>query len=369
MTNTNSILLPDLISICPFKAECNPAYERVSDATEAWLNSYGIPYQESTKKYSLWSGLCFPRCSQVRLREMCDIWTLLFSADEIIDSAHISEDDDRSKQQLYKNMIECLQPADSFKPLTSFAAALHEWWQRILINITPSCRERFLMAYRSASEASLLQVANQKNRRTVPDLETYIKSRRNASFGYVVYLTVEYSLELDSIDECWENDTFKRLVDYANDAASWANDIYSFNVEQSQGDYNLISVLMHADPSLNIQQAIDRAGQMVINCYADLERVRSELISWGTKVDTQVDKFVNGLGAVIIGNAVWSFETPRYFGTERAEVKRTRRITLLTPEAPMQGNLTESISNQKKNSNGNTTENVSSQQTLHQGNL
>ncbi|CAF4078026.1 unnamed protein product [Adineta steineri] len=366
MANTNSILLPDLISICPFKVECNPAYESVSHITEAWLNSYGIPYQESAKKYILWSGMSFPRCSQVRLSEMCDIWTLLYLADDIMDSAHISEGADRSKQQLYKNMIECLQPVGSFKPLTPFATALHEWWQRILISITPGCRERFLTAYRAASEASLFQSANEKNRRIVPDLETYVKFRRETSFGFVVFHALEYSLELDSLDECWKNDAFKCLVDYANDIPSWTNDIYSFKNEQSEGGYNLISVLLHADPSLNIQQAIDRAGKMVIDRYADFERVRSELISWGTKTDTQVGKFVDGLGAVIIGYDVWSFETPRYFGTEREEVKRTRRVTLLPPEASMQENFTEAISKQKKNSNGNTTEDVSSQQILHQ---
>ncbi|CAF0877010.1 unnamed protein product [Adineta steineri] len=328
MAKTNIILIPDLISTGPFKPECNPAYETVSDATEAWIDSYGIPYKETTYTCNLATALCFPHCSQSRLREICELWVLLILGDDIQDSVPISEDADRSKQQLYKNMMESLQP-------------------RILINITPGCRERFLTSFRAASKASLLQSANEKNRRTVLDLETYIKIRRNTSFGLLVSNCIEYSLELDSLDECWTNDTFKCLVDYTNDAFSWANDIYSFNIEQSKGDYNLISVLMHADPSLNIQQAIDRAGQMVIDRYADFERVRSELISWGTKIDAQVEKYVNGLGIAIIAFAVWSFETPRYFGTEREEVKRTRRVTLLPPGASVQENLTEGISKQE----------------------
>ncbi|CAF1074214.1 unnamed protein product [Adineta steineri] len=363
MTNKNYILLPDLISTCPFKIERNPAYESASGATEAWLNSYGISYKESTHNYCLISALAIPQCSPAKLREACDIWTLLFLIDDILDSAHISEDGDRSKEELSKNMIECLQPAGSFKPLTPFAAALHDWWQRILINITPGCRERFLTAYRTSSETILLQDVDQKNRRTIPDLDTYIKFRRDTGFAPPVFVFIEYSLELDSLDECWENDTFRRLLDYTNDAAAWANDIYSFNVEQAKGDYNLISVLMHADPSLTIQQAIDRAGQMIIDRYADFQRVRSELVSWGTKIDNQVEKFVNGMAEMIIGNAVWSFETPRYFGTDREEVKRTRRVALL---APVQEHLIETTCKQEKNSNGNPSEDASSQQTIHQ---
>ncbi|CAF4203477.1 unnamed protein product, partial [Adineta steineri] len=363
MANKNYILLPDLLSTCPFKVECNPAYESVSNATEAWINSYGIPYKETTYKCNLVAALCIPHCSQSRLREICDLFVLLLLLDDIVDSAPISKDADQSKQQLSKNMMESLQPAGLFKPLTPFAAALHDCWQRILINITPGCRERFLGGFRAASEASLLQAANRMNRRTVPDLETYIKFRRNASFGLLSLSCIEYSLELDSLDECWENDTFKCFVAYAIDTFSWTNDIYSFNIEQSRGDYNLITILMHADPLLNIQQAIDRAGQMVIGRYVDLQRVRNELISWGPKIDTQVEKFINGSTALITGNMAWSFESTRYFGTEREEVKRTRRVTLL---APMQENLTGTISKQETNSNGNITEDVSSQQTLHQ---
>ncbi|CAF1186777.1 unnamed protein product [Adineta steineri] len=363
ITNTNSILLPDLLSTCPFKVECNPAYEAVSDETTAWINSYGIPYKETTYKCNLVTALCIPHCNRSRFREICDFWVLLLLLDDVLDSVPISKDADQSKQQLSKNMMESMQPAGLFKPLTPFAAALHDCWQRILINITPGCRERFLAGFQAACEASLLQAANQKNRRIVPDLETYIKFRRNASFGLLSLSCIEYSLELDSLDECWKNDTFKCFVDYTIDTFSWTNDIYSFNVEQSRGDYSLITILMHADLSLNIQQAIDRVGQMVISRYADIQRVRSELISWGPKIDSQVETFVNGCTALIIGNVVWSFETPRYFGTDREEVKRTRRVTLL---APMQENLAEAINKQEINSNSNTTEDVSSQQTIHQ---
>ena len=37
---------------------------------------------------------------------------------------------------------------------------------------------------------------------------------------------------------------------------------------------------MHANPLLSIQQAMDQAGQMVIDRYADLERIRCQLPSW-----------------------------------------------------------------------------------------
>jgi hypothetical protein len=86
------------------------------------------------------------------------------------------------------------------------------------------------------------------------------------------------------------------------------------------------------NPLLSIQDALNEAGRMVIQRYIDFQRVRNELPSWGKEIDDQVNVFVDALASGIIANAVWSFETPRYFGNERENVKRTRRIQLLTSE-------------------------------------
>ncbi|CAF4278743.1 unnamed protein product, partial [Adineta steineri] len=96
---------------------------------------------------------------------------------------------------------------------------------------------------------------------------------------------------------------------------------------------------MNVNPTLSIQQAMDQAGQMVIDQYAEFERLRHELPSWGADIDSQVKQFVDSLANMIRGNLSWSFETQRYFGSEREEVKRTRRIKLLPPKTTVQDNI------------------------------
>ena len=61
----------------------------------------------------------------------------------------------------------------------------------------------------------------------------------------------------------------------------------------------------------------------------------------GIEIDVQIEKYVDGLAAVLSGNLCWSFETPRYFGAQKEEVKRTRCIKLLIPETTMQDNFTD----------------------------
>lgn len=48
-----------------------------------------------------------------------------------------------------------------------------------------------------------------------------------------------------------------------------------------------------------------------------------KLPSFGANVDGEVKKYIFGLTQWVIGNLIWSFETPRYFGVERDRVKET----------------------------------------------
>ena len=236
-----SITLPDLIAPCPFKVERNPSYESTSMETDVWLRSFGIPYAESLEKYNLWSALSFPRSSPARLRQACDVWTLLFLADDIMDSLIVSGSIDHPKRHLFQNMTECLQAAGSFKPLTPFAAALHDWWQRISAQATRSCQQRLIDTYQQANAASLQQMSDRDNRQTIPALETYVYSRRDTSYGRVVCSFVEYSLDLNIPDQCWTNEIFQLLIDYATDAAAWTNVSGALRNKRSTGHLVLIS--------------------------------------------------------------------------------------------------------------------------------
>ncbi|CAF0989874.1 unnamed protein product [Adineta steineri] len=248
------------------------------------------------------------------------------------------------------NISDACQPAGTFKPLTLFASVTHEWWQRILAYTTPVFQQRFKTTFRDTVEASFRQETYEKDHQTLPDLKTYIELRRNTCYGPMTYTLIEFSLGFDLPDECLANETLKGLMNCMIYAAGWANDIYSFNVEQSEGQYNLISVLMNANPPLSIQQAMDQAGQMVIDEYAHFERLQRQLPSWGADIDDQVEKYVDGLGKVIRGNLCWCFETQKYFGSETEEVKRTRCIKLLPPTTTVQENLLHSQKNAKVSS-------------------
>ncbi|CAF4010376.1 unnamed protein product, partial [Adineta steineri] len=271
----------------------------------------------------------------------------MFIYDHELDASAKDDISEEAKQQLFHNMCDSFQPAGSFKPLTTFASAFHDWWQRSLVSNTPTFRKRFKISFQDAIETSLRQATYKKDHQIIPDLKTYIDIRRGSVYGTLVLTLIQYSRGFDLPDECLAHETLKHITECMMDAGAWANDIYSFNNEQAEGHYNLVSVLMNANPSMSIQQAMDQAGQMVIDVYADFQRLRHELPSWGADIDSQVEKFVDGLGDMISGNLCWCFETERYFGSEREEVKRTRRIKLLPPKTTVQENILHSQKNAK----------------------
>jgi hypothetical protein len=145
--DTNTIVLSDLIGNCPFKIECSPYCEIVSNETDAWLVSHDISNLESMTQFNLLWALIYPHANRTRLRNISDARTLIFIADDLVDTSYGKNNNDPAKQQLSKNMIEYLQPAGSFKPLTLFASALYDWWQRMLVTATLRCQQRFINAY------------------------------------------------------------------------------------------------------------------------------------------------------------------------------------------------------------------------------
>lgn len=81
--------------------------------------------------------------------------------------------------------------------------------------------------------------------------------------------------------------------------------------------------------NLDLQSAMDVAGELCHQSINKFEADRSSLPSWGEEVDRDVQIYVQGLQDWIVGSLHWSFVTRRYFGTEGEAIKQHRTIQLL----------------------------------------
>src|ERR1700761_182068 len=110
----------------------------------------------------------------------------------------------------------------------------------------------------------------------------------------------------------------------------------SYNVEQARGDddHNIITIVMHQNKS-DIQGSMNWVHDYrkeLESKFTDL--YENKIPKFGEPVDTELARYVDGIGNWVRANGQWSFETERYFGKKGPEIEKTRWVTLLPKEFP-----------------------------------
>ncbi len=85
---------------------------------------------------------------------------------------------------------------------------------------------------------------------------------------------------------------------------------------------NFLTVAMR-HKGLTMQEAADFTGDEIAARVHQFLEDQKKLPSFGKGVDEDVQKYLFSVAQWHIGNLIWSFETPRYFGPEHNEVKKT----------------------------------------------
>jgi len=80
---------------------------------------------------------------------------------------------------------------------------------------------------------------------------------------------------------------------------------------------------------MNVQQAINKAGELFREQADKFDGLYRQLPRWFGPVDLEVQKLVDGMGTCVGGNMHWSYECRRYFGLRGPEIKETRVVDLL----------------------------------------
>jgi hypothetical protein len=80
---------------------------------------------------------------------------------------------------------------------------------------------------------------------------------------------------------------------------------------------------------MDLQAAMDGAGVRFVQAMEQFLADRACMPSWGPDIDPAVSSYVESVAQWVVGNLDYSFDTERYFGADRKEVKRTRIVTLL----------------------------------------
>ncbi|EPT02354.1 hypothetical protein FOMPIDRAFT_1048039 [Fomitopsis schrenkii] len=135
--------------------------------------------------------------------------------------------------------------------------------------------------------------AELRERDEVLDPESYIVLRRENSAVRLCFGMFGFTLGLDLPDEIFEHPVLMRLHLAAVDMICWANDLYSYNMEQAMGHTgnNIMAVLIKAH-QYDIQAAADHVGTHFKQLVESFEADKARLPSWGPELDAVVSKYV-----------------------------------------------------------------------------
>lgn len=204
-------------------------------------------------------------------------------------------------------------------------------------------------------------------------MEAFLPLRRENSAVRLCFDLIEYCIGADLPEDVFDDLAFQEIYWSAVDLVCWANvsrkhrlhgrsvlmaslgkDVYSYDMEQSRGiaGNNIVTVLMK-ERNITLQEAADYVGVHFEELMGRYISAQSRLPSWGSSVDSEVARYIQGLGCWIKGNLEfvsllenacllllmpfifsWSFETQRYFGSRYLEVKNTHLVTLRPREGP-----------------------------------
>ncbi|KAK2466649.1 hypothetical protein APHAL10511_000907 [Amanita phalloides] len=335
--------LPDLVSLCKFPLRYHPDGDDVAKESAEWLDTLcpSLNLRQRNAMYGLQGGVLaaysYTTGPKDRLRVIADYINYLFHLDNISDGMLIREAD-----ELGNVVMNALWYPESYKPTKgqpneeSIPGKLsRDIWVRCIRHAGPGAQRRFIETMQEFFEAISLQAKTRADN-SVPDLESYIASRRDTSACKPCWALIEYLHDIDLPDFVAEHPLIEALGEAANDLVSWSNDIYSYNVEQGRGDavHNLVYVLMH-HYGHSLQGAVDHAGEMWKQTMEKFIEDERKLPSWGPEVDDMVKKYVSGLRDWAVGSLYWSFRSHRYFGTDGQSVMKHRTVKVISRLQPL----------------------------------
>ncbi|KAG9312389.1 isoprenoid synthase domain-containing protein [Chiua virens] len=239
-TMTTSLQLPDLLSMCSvFELRTNRHCRGVSQASEKWLLESDVSLSSmawGAAKPGLLAAACHPSADATQLRFIADFLSLLLH-DRVERPPHLED----ATSDVFLLLSD---------RLSRVAYKYPRWYFQLI-----SAQRRYHEARHQLSKNS--------TRGVVPDLESYIALRRDASGFWMALDMVPYAGDVNVPEVLLEDASFMRLKECACDIAVWSEDILSCAKGiPAPHEANLVTILMR-ERNVSLECAVSTAGTLV----------------------------------------------------------------------------------------------------------
>ncbi|KXN91260.1 Alpha-muurolene synthase [Leucoagaricus sp. SymC.cos] len=249
--------------------ESNPHREAADRTMRQWFHSFHVYDIKQAEKFmdvgqfDLYASLSFPDVDTAHLETCLAFFLWAFSTDDLSDEGK------------FQSSPEAV--------LEGFKLSLRVLYQDDASN-----------ARVSSPYAAMFQDLRRRIRKTASSgtLARFTDAFIDWSLSQQILAMVEYALDIKLPDYVFEHPILVAMSEATTDIMTWPNDMYSFNKEQADGDYqNLVCIIME-ERNLELQGAMDKITEMM---------------------KERVDTYLTGLENYVQGTIVWYCMSPRYF--------------------------------------------------------
>jgi Terpene synthase family 2, C-terminal metal binding len=309
-----SIIYP-LLS-CPFPSAINPYANQGQQAAVEWAHRLRLLKRDAAYRrlervqYGMLMGRAYPSAALETLQIATDWSTWLFLLDDQCDEAGIGQDPEQLAG-LHKRFLDVLRgvaPQQDKEPLVH---GLWDLYVRLRKYATNDWLRRFSGSVSMYFAANIWEATNRRQG-LIPDASTYRAMRPFTSAVYPCLMLIELTEQLRLPSEVYNHPDVQRLAQMTNNVISWSNDILSFEKEQRQGDvHNLVLILAH-EQRLSSQAAVEQVAALHDDEVRDFITLAGQLPRFGSTIDADLQRYLDGMRSWMRGNLDWSIGTARY---------------------------------------------------------
>ncbi|KAF3940338.1 hypothetical protein ABW19_dt0201791 [Dactylella cylindrospora] len=325
-----SFSLPNLFTgIMGTGVVVNPNYEKAKAAAAVWardifrLDEKGIK-RNAKADLAFAASVALPDADEERLL-VALMWAYWFFAfDDRIDEGDLQNDPIRSAAEIIETLA---MFEEGCSPVTAKRNPVGYMFQKAWLDMKATSSEEWQARYKSSHRKYFKALVKQVHYTTAGTLNTisfdeYMDIRRGNACTWPFFSISEWAFNIDLPQHIMEHPSISTCKDVLTDMIIYQNEVMSLRKDLAYGvDCNLIFKLMKEGYST--QDAIDKIGNLLDDCYERWDKAVSELPSWDIETDRQVLRLLDAYRLFALGTLEWSFKCGRYFGEDGDEVRKT----------------------------------------------
>lgn len=313
---SNHVVKRQVVLRCPFPSAIHDQAQHIEVQTISWAKACGLVSTAHEQrrlaggKFATLMARAYPTAHTDALQLIADWNTWTFLLDDQFDE-HSTGHNPVAVERMHGYILTVLAGNQPQRDADVRMHALHQISQRLHQQRNAEWMAHFERQVRDTLAASLWEARN-RQAGLIPTEHDYRYWRQFTSGVLCYFALIELAQQLILPVFVLEHPIIQQLVQAANYAICWSNDLFSLPKEMARGDvHNLVFIVQH-ERQISLEAASDYVAAQYDAEVARFQELRLRLPHFGSKLDWQVEHYVNGLASWMRANLDWSTASARY---------------------------------------------------------